>query len=80
MPLKKKMFIILFSVLPKLMQQCSGRAIPLEDLLSEKGYDKILDFVPSLENIADLKVFIKYKDTTILSFISKTVYGSRKFS
>ncbi|CAH0600380.1 unnamed protein product [Chrysodeixis includens] len=45
----------LFLVLPRLKEQCSSRAIPLEDLLSEKGYDKILDFIPSLDQVADLK-------------------------
>uniref|UniRef100_A0A2A4JCG1 Ribonuclease H2 subunit B n=1 Tax=Heliothis virescens TaxID=7102 RepID=A0A2A4JCG1_HELVI len=45
----------LFLVLPKLKEQCASRAVPLEDLLSEKGYDKILDFMPSLDSVADLK-------------------------
>lgn len=45
----------LFLVLPKLKEQCTSRAVPLEDLLSEKGYDKILDFMPSLDSVADLK-------------------------
>lgn len=43
-------------MLPKLKEQCSSRAIPLEDLLSETGYDKILEIVPNLDCIGDLKV------------------------
>ncbi|XP_023955081.2 ribonuclease H2 subunit B [Bicyclus anynana] len=45
----------LFLVLPRLREQCANRAIPLEDLLSEKGFDKILDFIPNLDAVADLK-------------------------
>ncbi|CAH2099662.1 unnamed protein product [Euphydryas editha] len=45
----------LFLVLPRLREQCSNRAIPLEDLLSEKGFDKIIDYVVNLDKIADLK-------------------------
>lgn len=48
--------LFLFPVLPRLKEHCSNRAMPLEDLLSEKGYDKILDFIGTLENIGDLKV------------------------
>ncbi|XP_028164552.1 ribonuclease H2 subunit B [Ostrinia furnacalis] len=44
-----------FIVLPRLKEHCSNRAMPLEDLLSEKGYDKILDYVGTLDNIGDLK-------------------------
>lgn len=44
------------SVLPKLIDQCTSRAVPLEDLLSEKGFDKILDYIKSLDSVADLKV------------------------
>lgn len=50
--------LFMIAVLPRLKEQCSSRAIPLEDLLSEKGYDKILDFIPSLDSVADLKVRI----------------------
>ncbi|XP_013193203.2 ribonuclease H2 subunit B [Amyelois transitella] len=45
----------LFLVLPRLKEQCSTRAVPLEDLLSEKGYDRITHFIPSLDMIGDLK-------------------------
>ncbi|XP_026484475.1 ribonuclease H2 subunit B [Vanessa tameamea] len=45
----------LFLVLPRLREQCSNRAIPLEDLLAEKGFDKIIDFIVNLDTIADLK-------------------------
>ncbi|XP_053600842.1 ribonuclease H2 subunit B [Plodia interpunctella] len=45
----------LFLVLPRLREQCSTRAVPLEHVLSEKGYDKITDFVTNLDLIGDLK-------------------------
>lgn len=45
-----------FTVLPRLKEQCSNRAIPLKDLLSEKGFDKVQDFIDNLDNVADLKV------------------------
>ncbi|RVE46904.1 hypothetical protein evm_008465 [Chilo suppressalis] len=45
----------LYLVLPRLRDQCSNRAMPLEDLLSEKGFDKIIDFVHNLDHIGDLK-------------------------
>lgn len=43
-------------MLPRLKDLCSDRAMPLEDMLSEKGYDKILDFIDNLDSIGDLKV------------------------
>lgn len=49
-------FYSLFSVLPRLRDQCSKRAVPLEDLLSEKGFDKLVEFVVDLDKVADLKV------------------------
>lgn len=45
----------LFLVLPRLREQCSSRAVPLEDLLSEKGYSKLLDYVTNIDLIGDLK-------------------------
>lgn len=52
-----------FSVLPRLKKQCSDRAIPLDDLLSEKGFDNMNDFVTNLSSIADLKVMCIHKAT-----------------
>ncbi|KAJ8733874.1 hypothetical protein PYW07_014425 [Mythimna separata] len=68
----------IFLVLPKLKEQCSSRAIPLEDLLSEKGYDKILDFVPSLDSVADLKgpaemKAYKYNEDKTMSWLEARV-------
>ncbi|CAH1643300.1 unnamed protein product [Spodoptera littoralis] len=68
----------IFLVLPKLKEQCSSRAVPLEDLLSEKGYDKILDFVPSLDSIADLKgsqelKAYKYNEEKTMSWLEDRV-------
>lgn len=48
--------LMYFAVLPRLKQQCSNKAVPLEDLLSEKGFDKVLHFVNNLDDVADLKV------------------------
>ncbi|CAH2068924.1 unnamed protein product, partial [Iphiclides podalirius] len=45
----------LFVVLPRLREQCNSRAVPLNDLLSEKGFDKIIDFVTNMDKIGDLK-------------------------
>ncbi|XP_032515786.2 ribonuclease H2 subunit B [Danaus plexippus] len=45
----------LFLVLPKLRQQCCDRAVPLEDLLAEKGFDKLINFFNDLNTIGDLK-------------------------
>ncbi|CAG9576041.1 unnamed protein product [Danaus chrysippus] len=45
----------LFLVLPKLRQKCCDRAMPLEDLLSEKGFDKLISFFNDLNAIGDLK-------------------------
>ncbi|CAH0698865.1 unnamed protein product [Spodoptera exigua] len=73
----------IFLVLPKLKEQCSSRAVPLEDLLSEKGYDKILDFVPSLDCIADLKgspelKAYKYNEEKTLSWLKDRVHKVSK--
>ncbi|VVC93038.1 unnamed protein product [Leptidea sinapis] len=45
----------IYLVLPRLKEQCCSRAVPLEDLLSEKGYDKIVNFIDNLNDVADLK-------------------------
>ncbi|CAB3220862.1 unnamed protein product [Arctia plantaginis] len=68
----------LFLVLPKLKEQCNSRAIPLEDLLSEKGYDKILDIVQNLDCIGDLKgpedmKAYKYNEEKTLSWLDDRV-------
>lgn len=68
----------LFLVLPRLKEQCSNRAVPLEDLLSEKGYDKILNFVSNLDTIGDLKgppdlKAYKYNEEKTLSWLKNKV-------
>ncbi|XP_075978827.1 ribonuclease H2 subunit B [Anticarsia gemmatalis] len=73
----------LFLVLPRLKEQCVNRAIPLEDLLSEKGYDKILDFVPNLDNIGDLKgpadmKAYKYNEEKTLTWLEDRVRRTAK--
>ncbi|KAM3966848.1 ribonuclease H2 subunit B [Aphomia sociella] len=45
----------LFLVLSRLKEECTNRAVPLEDLLSGKDYSKILDFATNLDMIGDLK-------------------------
>ncbi|KAJ0181326.1 hypothetical protein K1T71_003411 [Dendrolimus kikuchii] len=45
----------LFLVLPRLKEHCSNKAMPLEDLLSEKGFTRIHDFISNLDKIGDLK-------------------------
>ncbi|XP_059049243.1 ribonuclease H2 subunit B [Achroia grisella] len=45
----------LFLILPQLRKQCSTRAVPLEDLLSEKSYNKIVQFITNIDLIGDLK-------------------------
>ncbi|KAL0849956.1 hypothetical protein ABMA28_011879 [Loxostege sticticalis] len=67
-----------FLVLPRLKEHCSNRAMPLEDLLSEKGYDKILDFIGTLENIGDLKgspdmKAYKYNEEKTLNWLRERV-------
>ncbi|CAF4915534.1 unnamed protein product [Pieris macdunnoughi] len=44
-----------FLALPRLREQCTSRAVPLEDLLSEKGFHEIVEFIGDLECVADLK-------------------------
>ncbi|XP_063394252.1 ribonuclease H2 subunit B [Cydia fagiglandana] len=44
-----------FLVLPHIKEQCQIKAIPIEDLLSEKGLSKLVDFITGVDNIADLK-------------------------
>ncbi|KOB72288.1 Ribonuclease H2 subunit B [Operophtera brumata] len=67
-----------FLVLPRLKAQCSSRAIPLEDLLSEKGFDKVFDFIDHLDNVADskgsadLKAY-KYNEDKTLSWLEERV-------
>ncbi|KAI5642285.1 hypothetical protein NE865_05647 [Phthorimaea operculella] len=68
----------LFLVLPRLREQCTNRAIPLEDLLSEKGFDKILDFVTNMDKIGDLKgpadmKAYKYNEEKTLSWLEERV-------
>ncbi|KAL4705262.1 hypothetical protein ACJJTC_010281 [Scirpophaga incertulas] len=48
-------WVLLLKVLPKLKSECSNRAMPLEDLLSQKGYNKIIDFINHLDSVGDLK-------------------------
>lgn len=43
-------------MLPRLRGQCTSRAVPLQDLLTEKGFHEILDFIGDLDCVADLKV------------------------
>ncbi|XP_045451182.1 ribonuclease H2 subunit B [Melitaea cinxia] len=74
----------LFLVLPRLREQCSNRAIPLEDLLSEKGFDKILDFVVNLDRIADLKgpadiKAYKYNEEKTLNWLESKVHKLADF-
>ncbi|CAG9107456.1 unnamed protein product [Plutella xylostella] len=68
----------IFLVLPRLKEQCSNRAVPLEDLLSEKGFDKIIDFIPDLDKVADLKgpadiKAYKYNEEKTLSWLEQRV-------
>ncbi|XP_049887154.1 ribonuclease H2 subunit B isoform X2 [Pectinophora gossypiella] len=68
----------LFIVLPLLKAQCTNRAIPLEGLLSEKGYDKIVDFVSNMEQVADLKgpadlQAYKYNEEKTLKWLEERV-------
>lgn len=62
--------VYIFSVLPRLRSQCNGRAVPLEDLLSEKGFHKILCFITNLDAVADLKVIFEQ----IIRSIKKKCY------
>lgn len=55
-----KLSLYFITVLPRLKEQCGTRAVPLEDILAEKGFNKILDFVGNLDSIADLKVQLIY--------------------
>ncbi|XP_050350856.1 ribonuclease H2 subunit B [Nymphalis io] len=68
----------LFLVLPRLREQCSNRAIPLEDLLAEKGFDKIIDFIVNVDIIADLKgpadiKAYKYNEEKTLNWLESKV-------
>ncbi|XP_030027675.2 ribonuclease H2 subunit B [Manduca sexta] len=68
----------LFLVLPRLREQCSDKAIPLEDLLSEKGFNRILDYVPQMDSIADLKgppdlKAYKYNEEKTLNWLEERV-------
>lgn len=51
----------LFLILPKVKSQCTSKAVPLEDLLSDKGYDQIVNTVKDLEKIADRKGPVELK-------------------
>lgn len=68
----------IFLVLPRLKEQCDSRAVPLEDLLAEKGFDKILSFVKNLDSVADLKgsadlQAYKYNEDKILEWLEDRV-------
>lgn len=68
----------LFLVLPRLRDQCSKRAMPLEDLLSEKGFVKIIDYIHNLDTIGDLKGSpemnaYKYNEEKTLSWLEGKV-------
>lgn len=68
----------LFLILPKLKELCNSRAVPLEDLLSDDGYDKILNTLKNLDNVADLKgpkdlKAYKYNETKTLDWLESRV-------
>ncbi|XP_013148485.1 PREDICTED: ribonuclease H2 subunit B [Papilio polytes] len=73
----------LFLVLPRLKEQCANRAVPLNDLLSEKGFDKIVDFVMNMESIGDLKgapemKAYKYNEEKTLNWLEERVHKVAK--
>ncbi|CAG9782825.1 unnamed protein product [Diatraea saccharalis] len=68
----------LFLVLPRLRELCRSRAMPLEDLLSEKGFEKIVDYVNNLDCIGDIKgspdmKAYKYNEEKTLSWLEGKV-------
>ncbi|CAK1600077.1 unnamed protein product [Parnassius mnemosyne] len=73
----------LFLVLPRLREQCNNRAVPLEDLLSEKGFDKIVHFVTNMNNIGDLKGPVdinayKYNEEKTLNWLKERIHKLAK--
>ncbi|CAK1548598.1 unnamed protein product [Leptosia nina] len=67
-----------FIVLPRLREQCKDRAMPINDLLSEKGYNEITGFICGLDNIADLKGSLelcayKYNEEKTLKWLEEKV-------
>ncbi|KPJ13747.1 Ribonuclease H2 subunit B [Papilio machaon] len=73
----------LFLVLPRLKEQCLNRAVPLNDLLSEKGFDKIIDFVKNMDNIGDLKgpaemKAYKYNEEKTLNWLEERIHKVAK--
>ncbi|XP_041974445.1 ribonuclease H2 subunit B [Aricia agestis] len=70
-------FNAVFLILPRLREQCKSRAIPLEDLLSEKGFTKILDLirlddVADVKEVGDIKAF-KYNEKKAIDWLEKRV-------
>ncbi|XP_045505904.1 ribonuclease H2 subunit B [Colias croceus] len=69
----------LFLVLPRLRDQCNSRAVPLDDLLSEKGFDKLINFIGNvLDNVGDLKgssemKAYKYNEEKTLNWLKSRV-------
>ncbi|XP_048005452.1 ribonuclease H2 subunit B isoform X2 [Leguminivora glycinivorella] len=68
----------IFLVLPHVREQCQSKAIPIEDLLSEKGLSKLFAFIAGIDNIADLKgpedlQAYKYNESKTLSWLESKV-------
>ncbi|XP_068628968.1 ribonuclease H2 subunit B isoform X2 [Battus philenor] len=73
----------LFLVLPRLKEQCVDRAMPLEDLLSEKGFDKIIGYINNMDYIGDLKgpaemKAYKYNEEKTLKWLEERVHNVAK--
>ncbi|GBP41590.1 Ribonuclease H2 subunit B [Eumeta japonica] len=68
----------LFVILPLLRKECISRAVPLDDLLSEKNFDKIIDYISDIDKIADLKASAdvkayKYNEEKTLNWLESRV-------
>ncbi|XP_073958882.1 ribonuclease H2 subunit B [Choristoneura fumiferana] len=72
-----------FLVLPHIKEQCSSRAVPLEDLVLDKKFNKVFKFLADLNNVADLKGpedlrAYKYNETKTLSWLESKVHKVAK--